>query len=342
MQEILQAFGIKGESMVTPFGSGLINHTWKVSTADKSYILQRINHDVFTEPANIASNTRVIGDYLAQHSPEYLFVTPVASIDGSDLVRIEGEGFFRLFPFVENSYTKNVVETPKQAYEAAAQFGKFTRLLCGFDARQLKITIPDFHNLSLRYRQFLAAIRDGNKERIAESKQLIDQLRCYSDIESEFASIRINPQFKLRVTHHDTKISNVLFDANDNGICVIDLDTVMPGFFISDVGDMMRTYLCPVSEEEIDFSMIQVREDFYEAVVQGYSSEMKGELTDAEKKSFFFAGKFMIYMQALRFLTDYLNDDVYYGARYESHNLVRAGNQVVLLERLIQKRNVLE
>ena len=120
-------------------------------------------------------------------------------------------------------------------------------------------------------------------------------------------------------------------------MCVIDLDTVMPGYFISDVGDMMRTYLSPVSEEETDLTKISVREAFYQAIVEGYHAEMKDELTEGEKQHFFYAGQFMIYMQALRFLTDHLMGDVYYGARYEGHNFCRAQNQIVLLEQLLLK-----
>ena len=146
----------------------------------------------------------------------------------------------------------------------------------------------------------------------------------------------------MRVTHHDTKISNVLFGADDKALCVIDLDTIMPGYFISDVGDMMRTYLPTVSEEETDFSKIEVRDDVYKAIVQGYSNEMGEALSDEETKAFFYAGVFMIYMQALRFLTDHLNNDVYYGARYPNHNFVRAGNQIVLLQKLLEKRSSLE
>src|SRR5437762_4451273 len=118
-------------------------------------------------------------------------------------------------------------------------------------------------------------------------------------------------EFKMRVTHDDTKISNVLFNENGKAICVIDLDTVMPGYFISDVGDMMRTYLSPVSEEEKDFDKIIIRDDFYKAIVDGYAKEMNDELTEVERKHFFYSGQFMIYMQALRFLTDHLNDDAY-------------------------------
>jgi Ser/Thr protein kinase RdoA (MazF antagonist) len=239
-------------------------------------------------------------------------------------------------PFAENSITCDVVQTSAQAYEAAKQFGRFTRLLSDFDAKQLKVTIPQFHDLELRYRQFGDALSNGDKERIREAKEIIVALQEQKKIVDEYKSVIHNPQFKLRVTHHDTKISNVLFDQNNRGLCVIDLDTVMPGYFISDVGDMMRTYLSPVSEEENDFDKILVRSEFYKAIVEGYSDEMKDELTKVEKNYFLFAGKFMIYMQALRFLTDYFNNDVYYGAKYEGHNLVRAKNQATLLQRLVE------
>jgi hypothetical protein len=133
----------------------------------------------------------------------------------------------------------------------------------------------------------------------------------------------------------------VLFDTNGKSICVIDLDTVMPGYFISDVGDMMRTYLSPVSEEESDFTKIEVRNDFYQAIVSGYCKEMKDELTETERDYFLFAGKNMIYMQALRFFTDHINNDIYYGAKYPGQNFIRAKNQIVLLQCLLEKEKAL-
>jgi hypothetical protein len=133
----------------------------------------------------------------------------------------------------------------------------------------------------------------------------------------------------------------VLFDANNKGLCVIDLDTVMPGYFISDIGDMMRTYLSPANEEEKDFSKIEIRQEYFESIWKGYMSEMKDELNREEKSHFIYAGEFMIYMQALRFLTDHLNNDVYYGARYEGQNFVRAGNQMQLLKKLMEKAKIL-
>ena len=144
------------------------------------------------------------------------------------------------------------------------------------------------------------------------------------------------------MTHHDTKISNVLFDEEGHGLCVIDLDTVMPGYFISDFGDMMRTYLSPVSEEEKDLSKIEIREEYFKAIADGYLHEMQNELTPTEKDHLVYAGKFLTYMQALRFLTDHLNNDVYYGAKYEGHNFVRAINQVALLKKMIDKEKKLK
>ena len=137
---------------------------------------------------------------------------------------------------------------------------------------------------------------------------------------------------KKRVTHHDTKISNVLFDGQDKGICVIDLDTVMPGYFLSDVGDMFRTYSCPVSEEEKNLYLVMVRKDFMQAIEKGYLSAMTDELSQFEKDHLYFGGEMLIYMQAIRFISDYLNNDIYYGSRYPGHNLVRTQNQVRLLE----------
>jgi Ser/Thr protein kinase RdoA (MazF antagonist) len=340
---VLPAYGLDATTLtVEAFGSGLINNTWKVSSNGDEYILQRVNHTVFKEPEDIANNIKLIGSYLKTHHPEYNFIGPVANKEGQEMIHIKGEGYFRMFPFVKGSHSKDVVETPQQAYEAAVQFGRFTRLLHGIEIKKLKLTIPCFHDLTLRYQQFLRAIEKGNMERIKEADGLIRSMISHADIVTEYGNITSNPEFNLRVTHHDTKISNVLFDKIGKGICVIDLDTVMPGYFISDVGDMMRTYLSPVSEEETDFEKIEVRDEFYKAIVQGYYSEMQDELTETEKKYFFYAGTFMIYMQAIRFLTDYLNDDVYYGAKYPKHNLMRAKNQLILLEKLLYKKEQLE
>lgn len=339
IEPILAQYGIQiGQCKIEPLVSGLINRTWKVTRGKDAFILQQINDNVFKHPFKIADNIERINIYLKQHYPAYLFVSPLQSLANKELVHLEDDGYFRLFPFIEGSHSINVVHSPEQAYEAAFQFGKFTRLLSGFDAGSLNTTIPDFHNLSLRYSQYENALSNGNPTRIKAAKQLINDLKTYTSILTVFEKIQIDPRIKKRVMHHDTKISNVLFNDSEKGIAIIDLDTVMPGYFISDVGDMMRTYLSPANEEEKDFSKIEIRDDFFRAIVRGYLSNMGDELTEAEQYLILYSGQFIIYMQAIRFLADYFNNDTYYGVAYEDNNLVRAGNQIALLKQL-EKRS---
>jgi Ser/Thr protein kinase RdoA (MazF antagonist) len=339
LSSILRRYNIV-EFEAQPLVSGLINRTWKVTAAAGDYILQRVNDQVFKDPWKLAENLHRLDHFLKDRHPGYLFVAPLPDLEGKDLVELDG--YYRLLPYVQGSHTISVVASPQQAYEAAAQFGKFTELLSSFDAGNLHLTIPDFHNLVLRYEQFENAVASGNPVRIGDSRELIDELRKRQGIVQKFSQIRNTPAARLRVMHHDTKISNVLFDHDNNGMCVIDLDTVMPGYFISDVGDMMRTYLSPASEEVKEMSQIEVREDFFRAIVQGYLSAMRGELTPYEKELFCYSGFFLIYMQALRFLADHLNNDVYYGAAYVCHNYFRALNQLTLLKRFEEKMPLLE
>jgi thiamine kinase-like enzyme len=337
LESILAAYQIdQAKSSIEIISSGLINPTWKITSGQAEYILQRINTNVFREPSKLAQNIRQLAIYTSQHQPDYLFVAPLPDRRGNELV-VADDKVYRLFPFVKDSHTIASVVTPGQAYEAAFQFGKFTRVFSGFDATRLHKTIPDFHNLTFRFEQFKTSLKEGNLDRIKECAVQIMEVKNYSYLADQFESIKRNPAFQLRVTHHDTKISNVLFDLTDRGICVIDLDTVMPGYFISDVGDMLRTYLCQANEEEAELSKIEVRDDFYHAIKQGYLEQMGNELSTFEREMFFFSGLFMIYMQAIRFLTDYFNDDRYYGTRYDFQNMVRAKNQLRLLDELLKK-----
>jgi aminoglycoside phosphotransferase (APT) family kinase protein len=331
MNHILNSYGIDVlPTAIKSLGNGLINTTWLVVTEEEKYVLQKINTAVFKNPTLIANNISTIKNFLQIEYPNYLFVAPLQTLDERQIV-IFDDGYYRLFPFVKGSYTLPVVENEHQAFEAAKQFGQFTYHLRQLKSNELSETLPNFHNLSLRYQQFEKAVEEGNVGRIYTTADLIDYLLSQKEIVDEYEETK--HLYKVRATHHDTKISNVLFDIAGNGLCVIDLDTVMPGHFISDVGDMMRTYLCAVNEEESDLLKIEIRPRFYKAIVDGYCSEMGEELNDFEKKQFAFAGKYMIYMQAIRFLTDYLNDDVYYGKKYETHNLVRAKNQAALLQK---------
>jgi thiamine kinase-like enzyme len=341
---VLQSYSLSSEKYtIQSFGTGLINNTWKIQSNDSSqdYILQRINHAIFKRPEDIAYNITCIGNYLQKCCPDYLFMVPLHTANGEELIGDTDKGYFRIFPFLKNSRSIDSVQTHQQAFEAARQFALFTKKLSGFPAEQLRITLPDFHNLTLRYQQFSKALKEGNSERIEESFDLIAFLQKHQTIVETYEAIKRNPEFKIRVTHHDTKISNVLFDEHDKGLCVIDLDTVMPGYFISDAGDMMRTYLSEANEEETDFSKIKIRKEIFSAIAEGYIGSLQNELTNSEKEHFVYAGQFMIYMQAIRFLTDYLNNDIYYSTKYEKNNLMRAKNQAVLLQQLIENETEL-
>ena len=275
MDQALEAYNLDpSELKIEKIHNGLINSTWCVRNSNHSYILQKLNHQVFKNPEAIASNISLIARYLLQHAPGYIFTAPLKAKSNSEMVKIDGSGYYRLFPFVEGSCTINTVEKPEQAFEAAAKFGGFTRILSKFPVEMLQPTISDFHNLSLRYQQFKESLNTGNKSRLKQSCELIQLMEDHKNVVDIYENILHNPSFELRVTHHDTKISNVLFNKENKGLCVIDLDTVMPGYFISDVGDMIRTYLSPVNEEESDFSKIDIREEYFISIWNGYMSQM--------------------------------------------------------------------
>ena len=342
IDHVLYFYGLdESKCSVTTFGNGLINHTWKITCENKDFLLQKINRQVFKKPEDIMDNFRLMADYFKRHHPGYLFVAPLETVQGLNYTK-QGNDYYRLFPFIENARSMDTVTDPSLAFEASRQFGEFTGLLSDFDPTLLHITLPDFHNLTWRFRQFEDALQYGDKKRMAQTSGSVRFLKDQQKIVNEFEMIRKHPDFKLRVVHHDAKINNVLFDSRNNrGLCVIDLDTVMPGYYISDVGDMLRTYICPVSEDEQDFLKIQIREEYFHEITKGYFSEMQHRLSESEKLYFVYAGKFAIYMQALRFLTDYINNDIYYSIQYEDHNLIRANNQIMLLKRYLEKEEKL-
>lgn len=329
MQEIFDQYQWE-VTQCRPLHQGLINKTYVVETAQGDYILQTINHAVFKDPSAIDQNINTIGAYLKLNSPDYLYTHLVPNKNGNTLIEWEGS-YFRSFHKI-NGYALSVLENANQVEEAAKQFGEFTHQLRNFKADDLKNTLIDFHNLSLRFQQFKKALIQGNPHRIESSKEAISFLLNNQSITDKYEHFIEHPDVQKRVTHHDTKISNVLFNDHGKAICVIDLDTTMAGYFISDVGDMCRTCLCTVSEEEQDLNKIEVKADRWEGLQKGYLHHMQYELSTFEKDHFFYSGQFMIYMQALRFLTDHLQNDIYYGTRYENHNYNRALNQIRLLE----------
>jgi len=214
--------------------SGLINATIKLITNNDSFILQKINTTIFNNPQAIHDNIFLLNNYLQQHKQSYTLTVPVIAHNQS-LVQIEKDTF-RLFHFIPNTFTIATVDNANQAYEAAKQFSHFTHQFINIDCNKLQIILPDFNHLSLRFQQFLTALKTGNKNRIEANKKLVEEILNHENICKKYEYFIQTTQAKKRVTHHDTKISNVLFNQLQKAVCVIDLDTVMPGYFISDVG----------------------------------------------------------------------------------------------------------
>ena len=327
MQTIFDQYGWEN-AIAIPLSQGLINQTYELQTAQGDFILQNINTQVFKDPYAIDHNIKTIGQYFHDNNIDQRFTHLVPNLRGETLIEWEGK-HFRAFKKIEG-FALDILTTAAQAKEAAHQFGKFTASLAGFPIGELKVTIPQFHDLALRYHQFEQALMHGDAKRMDTAKEAIRFLQSHQSYVKKWLDFTSNKEAHLRVTHHDTKISNVLFK-DEYAICVIDLDTTMPGYFISDIGDMCRTYLCTVNEACQDLSQIKVIPERWTAIQHGYLEAMGEFLTPFEKDHFAFSGQCIIYMQALRFLTDYLQLDQYYKVDSPSQNLDRTLNQNQLL-----------
>jgi hypothetical protein len=341
---VLMAFGLDpAVHTVRPYGSGHINWTYLVAPSDASapaYVLQRINTNVFKQPKVIAQNLSLMGAYLSRTAPDYVFPRPLTTVTGAEM-HIDASGCWRVLPYIADTITIDKADLPRQAFEAAQQFGRFARMTADMGLAGIQPAIPDFHNLTLRQTQFETAVNSASPERRKDAAELIANFNSRADIVDRFE--RLKTLLPDRLMHHDTKISNALLRTGTfDGVAVCDLDTIMAGKVISDLGDMVRTYVCPVPEDEPDLALVQIRDDYYAALTEGYLSEMRAVLTSDERDNLFFAGEFMIYMQGIRFLADYLNDDVYYPVKYPRHNRDRASNQWVLLSRLTERRPALQ
>jgi Ser/Thr protein kinase RdoA (MazF antagonist) len=326
--EIISAFGLPNDpATVSPIGTGHIHQTFRVSGV-RSFIVQRVNKNVFRQPEVIDINWTRAAQHLSAHYPDYPFLRCLPAAHGATQV-FDSNGFpWRVFPYIGSTFTIDQVATRQQAYDAAAEFARLCHHLDGADVSQFSETIPRFHDLSLRYDQFEEALQSALPERKDQAESCIQYARDARTLVDDYVRNTSNGAWKLRITHNDTKINNVLFDmTSGKTVYAIDLDTLMPGYFIYDVGDMIRTFVPPVSEEEKDLSLLRFRRDIYDAVVSGYRSEMDAVMSTEELAYIPWSGKMMTYMMALRFLADYLRGDTYYHTTYPGQNLVRARNQ---------------
>ena len=311
----------------------MINKTFIVSDtiSSKRFILQQLNTTIFKTPIAISANIKLAATSILAVDEDYPVIKTNQTIKDEDYFIDDQNCYWRLIDFIENTTTIESISTVDQAYQTAYSFGKFTSLLQNANTENFIPSIPDFHNLDLRFEQFKNAYANTDEERKAKAKDYIDYLLSRIEIVTIFKNIESEKLIPKRIIHADTKISNILFDAHSfHPKAVIDWDTIMPGYFISDLGDMIRTMVCEAGENETNLDNIDFRKDFYEAIISGYKDAI--QLTENELNLLSYAGKFMTYMQALRFLTDYLNHDVYYNITYPEQNLDRAKNQCRLLQ----------
>ena len=335
LRTICERFGIvlNGHDC-TPFGSGLINSTYllKDRHGDDDWILQRINTAVFQQPEWIAYNSYLAAEHLNAHFPDYRFMRHRRTTDGRDIHSDDSIGHWRVFPFIRNTIAYDGAVTPEQAYSAAQQFGRLTRYLDGVYVNAFKVIIPGFHDLGARFVRFKAAIDAAQPLRQAMASDVTAFFLKHAAIVDEFKAAMMDPDVNTRITHNDTKLNNVLFDVDTNeAVCVIDLDTLMPGKAIFDLGDMIRTFISTAAEDDPDPSHTVINEDVFEQLVAGYLSEMSALMSFSERTLVHWCGRMLMYEQGIRFLTDFLQNDTYYKTDRPEHNLDRARNQMNLL-----------
>ena len=350
---ILRHFHIGGgPADVAAVTRGHINDTYVVTTeghaAPVRYVLQRINHTVFKDPlrmmANITRVTEHIRAKVLTSDPEMAprQLTVIAAHDDTGCYEDAGGNFWRLYNFIENARTYDTLASTELACEAARMFGWFQRMLLDLPGPPLHETIADFHNTPRRLEVFRNVLAADAHNRAREARSEIDFLLENASICDILPDLAKRGAIPIRIAHNDTKINNVMLDEHTGrGICVIDLDTVMPGFSLHDFGDLVRTAACPAAEDEPDLSKVNIDLSLFEALVRGFAREANGFLTPAEKEHLVFAGKLITYEQFIRFLTDYIAGDTYYKVQHEKHNLDRCRTQMKLVQCITERQEAM-
>ncbi len=339
--EIVQLFALEGTiAGVQEYGSGHINRTELVEMEKdgqrEKYILQRINTEIFHDVDGLMENIVGVTDYLRKKikaaggdfEREALQVIPTK--DGASYCRAEG-GCYRMYRFISNAVSYDAVRSPGDFYESALAFGTFQSLLSDYPAETLHETIPDFHNTPKRFADFCQAVNKDVMGRVALARKEIDFLMEREQELSILTDLQKAGELPLRVTHNDTKLNNVMLDAKTGkGVCVIDLDTVMPGLSVNDFGDSIRFGANTAAEDETDLSKVSLDLGLYEQYVNGFLKGCQGSLTKKELEMLPMGAKMMTMECGMRFLADYLSGDTYFRIHKEHHNLDRCRTQLAL------------
>ncbi len=318
------------------FGNGHINTTYlvtlEIAHKKEKFILQQLNTKIFSSPEKIAKNINTVSDFLKSKPYTLQIISPIKTALGENYV-VENENYFRLFSYVSNSYAPEKCESVVQALASGKAFGHFFKTLSSLRVSELETIIPQFHDASLRWEQFSDAMKNTSKERFQAAQNEINFCLANTNLVEKYR--QTISQIPLRATHNDTKITNILFDKKThNPLCIIDLDTLQAGTILSEFGDMVRTFCNTAEEDEVQEEKINFQKDIYDALKEGFLAETSEILSKIEINLLPFAAELTIFVQALRFLTDFLNNDIYYKIKYPTHNLVRAKNQITLLKKI--------
>ena len=342
LENILEQFGITGKP--EPLGEGHINSTFRAG----KYVVQRINTDVFTNPRGVMDNVCLVTEHITKkltemgEDPSRQTLHFLRTKDGSSLYEGE-EGAYRAYEYIDDAYTVNDEKTPEVLYQAALTIGKFQNLLSDFDAEKLFTVIPDFHNTPKRLDNLKKAIEKNASDRVKFVSPEIEFALSFENTAGAITDAIADGTAPLRVSHNDTKLNNVLFDDKTNkGICLIDLDTVMSGSYLYDFGDAMRFGASTAAEDCTELDKVHFDLALVEAFTKGYLESAKDVLTDREKELIFTSVILMTYECGTRFLTDYIDGDVYFKTAYANHNLDRAKNQYALVKDMVAKRKEAE
>ena len=332
MKDLLQIasqFAIDGKILeIKPLGNGLINDTFKVVTdGPEDYVLQRINNTIFQDVELLQHNIECATAHIRAKGQLTLTFLPCKATGKTYWT--DGETYWRVSVFIKDAFTYDTVN-PEYSYYAGKAFGNFEAMLADIPDT-LGETIPDFHNMELRARQLREAVQADKAGRMAdpEVQAILQDLQQYEEEMCKAERLYREGKLPKRICHCDTKVNNMLFDAQGNILCVIDLDTLMPSFVFSDFGDFLRTAANTVAEDDPAIDKVDFRMDIFEAFAKGYL-EGATFLTPIEKENLPYAACLFPYMQAVRFFADYINGDTYYKIQYPEHNLVRTRNQVAL------------
>ncbi|UCE93004.1 MAG: aminoglycoside phosphotransferase family protein [Flavobacteriaceae bacterium] len=320
--------------------SGHINDTYLVKgSSNKRYVFQKINKDVFPDVPGLIMNKVQVSRHLHEKLPhlpkserERRVLTFVRSKDESYYYQDKNGNYWNVTLFVEKSQNFESVKSASVAYEGGRLFGSFIRDTEDFDTGKLIEVIPKFHDMSFRFEQFDRALEGSVEERKERAHDLILKALALRTEMQLLEKLKNDGEIRIRVTHNDTKISNALFDLEGKGLCVIDTDTIMPGIIHYDFGDAIRTICNTAREDETNLDLVNFNKEYYDSYLKGYLEALGNSVSVLEKKYFPLAAKTMIFIMALRFLTDYLNNDVYYKTNYPEHNLDRSKNQFKLID----------